>query len=157
MIGVAMALLLCSSVAAAGDFDWIKDFNITAQADPSGFRARLATRFQIGEAKINAVIGNVREPADAYMVLRFGEISHHPPERVMREYQSGKGKGWGVLAKSLGIKPGSKEFHALKNGHDLDDRQRGRDKGADKRKGKEGKGKEERDREDKGKGGRGKN
>lgn len=159
VIGVVMALLLCSSVAIAGEFDWIKDFNITAQVDPSGFRARLATRFQIGEAKINAVIGNVREPADAYMVLRLGELSNHPPERVMREYQSGKGKGWGLLAKSLGIKPGSKEFHALKNGHDLDDRQRGKDKGADKGKGKEGKGKQDRDRdrEDKGKGGRGRN
>jgi hypothetical protein len=28
---------------------------------------------------------------------------------------------WGVLAKSLGIKPGSKEFHALKRGQDLYD------------------------------------
>jgi hypothetical protein len=27
-----------------------------------------------------------------------------------------KGQGWGVIAKSLGIKPGSPEFHALKRG-----------------------------------------
>jgi hypothetical protein len=27
-----------------------------------------------------------------------------------------KGKGWGVIAKNLGIKPGSAEFHALKRG-----------------------------------------
>jgi len=141
VIGIALALLLCSSLAVAGDFDWTKDFNITAQADPSGFRARLATRFQIGDAKISTVIGNVREPADAYMVLRLGELSHHPPERVLEEYRSKKGKGWGVLAKSLGIKPGSKEFHALKKGHDLDDRKQGRDRGTDKKKGKEPKGK----------------
>ena len=31
------------------------------------------------------------------------------------------GKGWGNLAKTLGIKPGSREFHALKRGHDLYD------------------------------------
>ena len=36
-----MMLLSVSSVAIAGDFDWIKDLNIQAQADPSGFRARL--------------------------------------------------------------------------------------------------------------------
>jgi hypothetical protein len=28
-------------------------------------------------------------------------------------------KGLGAIAISLGIKPGSKEFHALKQGHDL--------------------------------------
>ena len=36
-----------------------------------------------------------------------------------KRYKSDKGKGWGVLAKSLGIKPGSQEFHALKSGDDL--------------------------------------
>jgi hypothetical protein len=53
------------------------------------------------------------------MVLRLGEMSNKPPEFVPREYKSVKGKDWGVLAKSLGIKPGSKEFHALKRGQDL--------------------------------------
>jgi hypothetical protein len=42
-----------------------------------------------------------------------------PPDYVLERYKSGRGKGWGVLAKSLGIKPGSKEFHALKRGDDL--------------------------------------
>jgi hypothetical protein len=31
-------------------------------------------------------------------------------------YKQSKGKGWGVIAKELGIKPGSPEFHALKRG-----------------------------------------
>jgi len=35
-------------------------------------------------------------------------------------YQGRKGNGWGVLAKQLGIKPGSDAFKALKAGHDLD-------------------------------------
>jgi hypothetical protein len=35
---------------------------------------------------------------------------------VVREYKAHKGQGWGVIAKNLGIKPGSKEFHALKKG-----------------------------------------
>jgi len=114
-----MVLLIYPSLTMAGDFDWLKDLSITAQADPSGFRAQLATRFQIGDAKISAVIGNVERPADAYMVLRLGEIANLPPESVIEKYKSSKGQGWGALAKSLGIKPGSKEFHALKNGHDL--------------------------------------
>jgi len=48
-------------------------------------------------------------------------------------------KAGGALAKSLGIKPGSKEFHALKNGNDFYD-DKGKDKGKSKDKG-QGKGK----------------
>ena len=119
VFGVTLILLLFSSIAIAKDFGWVDDFNIQAQADPSGFRARLATRFQIGDAQISAVLSNVSSPADAYIVFRLGEMSGYPTDRVMGEYKSGKGKGWGVIAKSLGIKPGSKEFHALKRGQDL--------------------------------------
>jgi len=118
-VAVVVVVLVAASTAFAGDFDWMKDFNIRAQADPSGFRAQLAARFKIGDAEINAVIGNTERPADAYMVFRLGEMSHQPVDHVMTRYKTGKGKGWGALAKSLGIKPGSKEFHALKRGHDL--------------------------------------
>ncbi|MGI9569230.1 MAG: hypothetical protein ACR2PH_05725, partial [Desulfobulbia bacterium] len=75
---VPMALLLFSSVVVAGDFDWIRDFNIQAEADPSGFRERLATRFKISDAQIKIVLNNIEEPGDGYMVLRFGEMSNQP-------------------------------------------------------------------------------
>ncbi len=39
------------------------------------------------------------------MVLRLGEMSGKPIEDVITKYKSGKGKGWGSLAKSLGIIP----------------------------------------------------
>jgi hypothetical protein len=131
---VSMALLLFSSAVVAGDFDWISNFNIQAEANPSGFRARLATRFKIGDAQIKIVLNNVEKPADAYMVLRLGEMSSQPIESVIEEYKSGKDKGWGALAKSLGIKPGSKEFHVLKRGHDLyDQKPNGKSKGKGKK------------------------
>ena len=116
------ALLLCfilTPVSMAGDFDWIKDFNIKAEADPSGFKAKLEARFNIGNAEINTVLSTVDNSADAYIVFRLAEMSGQPTEKIIRKYKSGKGKGWGVLAKSLGIKPGSKEFKALKNGEDF--------------------------------------
>jgi hypothetical protein len=134
-----MELLLVASVAFAGDFDWIKDFNIKAEADPSGFRASLGARFQIGDVEIKTVLGNVEKPADAYMLLRLEEMSNQPIDHVIEKYKAGKGKGWGVLAKSLGIKPGSKDFHALKQGQDLydkKDRGKGKVKGTGKDKGK---------------------
>jgi len=119
MLTGLMVFLFVSSTALAGDFDWLKDLNIKAEVDPAGFRAQLAVRFKIGNAEINTIISNMKKPADAYMVLRLGEMSHQPTDHVIKQYRSGKGQGWGVLAKSLGIKPGSKEFHALKRGHDL--------------------------------------
>lgn len=128
-----MFLVFGTEMGMAGDFDWIKDFNIRAEADPSGFRVRLGTRFQIGDTEVNAVIGNVEKPADAYMVCRLAEMSGKPIDYVMKEYKTGKTKGWGVIAKNLGIKPGSKEFHALKQGDDL---YAGKEAGKPKSKGK---------------------
>lgn len=118
---IPMFFLIIMPINAAVDFDWLKDFNIKAEADPSGFRARLGVRFKIGNVEIDAVVSNVEEPADAYMVFRLGEMSKHSTGYVLEKYKAGKGKGWGNLAKTLGIKPGSKEFHALKRGHDLYD------------------------------------
>jgi len=114
-----LALLVFSSAAIAGEFSWIKDFNIQAQADPSGFKARLATRFKIAEANVTAVLSNFATPADAYISLRLGEMSGRTTDYVIDRYKQDKGKGWGKLARRLGIKPGSEEFHALKQGQDL--------------------------------------
>ncbi len=116
---VMLAFVLLASVVAAGDFDWTKDLNIRAEADRDGFRAQLSTRFKIGNAQVKVVLGNVNSPADAYIVLRLGEMSSKPIDYVLSKYRTEKNKGWGVLAKSLGIKPGSKEFHALKQGSDI--------------------------------------
>jgi hypothetical protein len=114
-----IALFAVSSAAIASDFGWTRDYNIEAQADPSGFRAKLATRFNLGDVQINAMLSNFDSPADAYIMLRLGEMSGRPTGYVVEKHRNNKGKGWGALAKSLGIKPGSEEFHALKRGHDL--------------------------------------
>ncbi len=135
LLVILMALLLSSSITSAGDFDWIRDFNIKAKADPSGLRARLEARFQVGDIKIRTVLGNVEKPSDAYMLLRLGEMSNQPIDYVIEKYKVKKGKGWGVLAKSLGIKPGSKDFHALKESQNLY-YDKNRDKGKMKNRGK---------------------
>jgi len=114
--------LMCfilAPLSMAGDFEWINDFNIKAEADPSGFKAKLETRFNIGGAEVNAVLSTVDNSADAYILFRLGEMSGQSTQEIIRKYKSGNRKGWGVLAKSFGIKPGSKEFKALKNGEDI--------------------------------------
>jgi hypothetical protein len=46
-----MMLLFVSSAALASDFDWLPDLNISAEADPSGFRAQLAARTAPAKAR----------------------------------------------------------------------------------------------------------
>ena len=125
---VLMTVFFVPSILLAADFAWMSNFNIQAQTDPSGFRAKIGARFSIGDAQITTVLGNFPQPADAYVALRLGEMSGRPIDVVTEQYQKNRGRGWGVLAKSLGIKPGSPEFHALKRGDDLYDR-KGKGKG----------------------------
>lgn len=122
-----MTLLALSITANAADFDWTGDFNTQAQADPVDFRARLADRFGLDDFQVITLLTIFDSPADAYIMLRFGEmqgilkkkISREQGIAVIRKYRRNKGRGWGVMAESLGVKPGSKEFSELKEGHDL--------------------------------------
>ena len=120
LLSVVLIIFFTATVASAGDFDWTRDLNIKAEVDPSGFRAQLSTRFKIGDAQVKVVLGKVDRPADAYMVFRLGELSSRSADYVLNKYKTEKSNGWGALAKSLGIKPGSREFHALKQGSDID-------------------------------------
>lgn len=100
---------------ASSDLDtFIKNLNLEAQADLGGFKARLSTQFGVSIPNIEDLMTRVETPGDAYMCFRVAQVASKPVEVVLREYHAHKGKGWGVIAKNLGIKPGSKEFHKLK-------------------------------------------
>jgi len=119
---LSLLLLACLTIpmpAIAGDFDWLKQLNLTAGNDLSDFRATLDTRFHVGDAQVRVVLSNVTSPADSYMVLRLSELSDRPVDDVLDVYRNNHDGGWGVVARHLGIKPGSRAFHALKRGHDL--------------------------------------
>lgn len=131
MISILFLLLsiaFFATIANSADFPWIPDFNKRAASDLVEFRASLSARFNVGPAQIDAVIGRVPTPADVYLIFRFGEMSGRSPEYILGKYKEEK-RGWGALAQSLGIKPGSREFHALKQGHDLHKIQGGPSKG----------------------------
>ena len=58
-------------------------------------------------------------PGDAYYACLIARELGWPCTRVVDAYERearGRGRGWGVLAQELGIRPGSSAFHALKNG-----------------------------------------
>ncbi len=131
-----LSLSLSSPAFAASDLDgFINRLNVEAKADLGAFKVRLSSQFGVPVPKVEAILATVATPGDAYMCFRVGQVASQPVETVTKEYQANKGKGWGVIAKNLGIKPGSKEFHALKKG-DLNDEDASPSKGKGKGKGK---------------------
>ena len=113
---MALALFCGSAVAGGGIDGFLSSLNVQARADLNGFAAKVSAQFGVPQAQVQATIGTVRDPADAFMVYQLGQMTSRPPETVVKVYQANRGKGWGVIAKELGIKPGSAEFHALKRG-----------------------------------------
>ncbi len=117
ILAVMMLILVSSPAVAGGGLDsFLNDLNIQARADMNGFSAKISAQFGVPVPKVQAVIRIVDTPADAFMCFQLGEMSRRPYDTVTQVYQTHKGKGWGVIAKNLGIKPGSPEFHALKRG-----------------------------------------
>jgi len=55
-------------------------------------------------------------PADVYMMGTLAQLSGKSFADVARTYEANRGQGWGNVARQLGIKPGSAQFHQLKNG-----------------------------------------
>jgi hypothetical protein len=100
------------------------DLNIEAEGNLSEFLSRLSISFNISEESLEPlIIEEEMTPADVYMTVAIAEITETPVNEVVEEYKNSQGQGWGVVAKRLGIKPGSKEFHLLKQGTlgELDD------------------------------------
>ncbi|WP_224983581.1 hypothetical protein [Geomonas agri] len=117
MILLAVALLVPAAVFAGGLEVFLSNVNVQARTDMPGFSMGLSAQFGVPVTQVQTVIRAVPEPADAFMVLQLGQMSHRSPESVLAVYQPNRKKGWGAIAKGLGIKPGSREFHALKSGN----------------------------------------
>lgn len=117
LFSLAAILLGVSSVARADLNGFLKDVNIQARADMENFTIKLSKQFNISDADVRLIIKASTNPADAFMILQIGQMAHAEPMTVLKKYQDNKGKGWGVLAREMGIKPGSREFHALKRGN----------------------------------------
>ena len=114
----AVCLFLFGSAAAAhADLNaFLSGLNVQAQADLPGFKTRLAAQFGVSLPTVESIITQVRLPGDAFLCLQLGQMTRVPLGKVVETYQHSHGKGWGVIAKELGIKPGSSDFHALKRG-----------------------------------------
>lgn len=111
-------LLLCLATAAWASLDsFMANLNVQARADLPGFKAGISAQFGVPLPQVDMVFAQVAAPADVFMTFQLGQMANKPAPVVLQTYHTSKSKGWGVMAKELGIKPGSAEFHALKSGN----------------------------------------
>ena len=86
-----------------------------AKASYASFKLELSKNYTVPVAKIDRLKLEVgMSGGDIYMCLELSRISRKAIDDVVVLYRENKERGWGYIAKELGIKPGSAEFHQLK-------------------------------------------
>jgi len=88
--------------------------NSDAKSDLPSFKASLNTEFSVSTKKVDYMLSLNMAPGEIYISLSVANIGGKPIDDVIDCYKRNKSKGWGYIAKEMGIKPGSAEFHALK-------------------------------------------
>jgi hypothetical protein len=131
---LALSLMLTATPAVADDyafgFDprsgdaWIDaqlgDVNVFARGNLDGYVDEVvvstgAPRYYVQEM----VVDRGWAPGDVYYACLIARQLGRPCAYVVDAYERemrGRGRGWGALAQELGIRPGTAEFHALKDG-----------------------------------------
>lgn len=90
-----------------------------ASVNFSLFKSDVSVTYNISEKRIDSwSVEFGMKAGDIYLALEIGKILKKTPDEVVKAYTTNKQKGWGAIAKELGIKPGSPEFHALKGSAD---------------------------------------
>lgn len=144
---IFLALLLLANISFGQDYNSgdteldanLKIVNTNANKDLAAFKLDLTKTFNVPMPKVEACFKVGMAPADAFMAFQISKIAKKPIEDVITVYKTSKSKGWGAMAKELGIKPGSAEFHALKG--KAKDKSKGNSKSKDKAAGDKGNGK----------------
>lgn len=94
----------------------VKHVDVDAEADIAGYKVRLGAEYGADPKDIDDLMRVYQmPPSDLLTAYELARLCKTPVSIVAREYRQNKGKGWGVMAHNLGIKPGSPAFHALKN------------------------------------------
>ncbi len=93
--------------------NFLHQVNNDAKKDASAFTNMVVSKFNVAKKDVEKLLIDMI-PGDVYMAAQVASIIVKPVTEVSATYQKNKGKGWGAIAKEMGIKPGSAEFHALK-------------------------------------------
>lgn len=94
----------------------LTELNAAARLDFGSYRTNIGLSYNLSESKIDYLNVSLRmQPSDIFMAAELSILCGKPVDHVVVVYQKHKHRGWGYIAKELGIKPGSPQFKALKN------------------------------------------
>lgn len=88
--------------------------NTEANTNLTAFKTDFAKTYSVTTSKIDELMKKGMAISDVFMTLEIAKITKKPVDTVVKSYEVNKKKGWGAIAKEMGIKPGSPEFHQLK-------------------------------------------
>ncbi len=92
----------------------LNELNASAQVDLGGFTAEITLQWGVSSTQVSAALTQGLAPAEVFVAAFLAQTSQKPLDTVVVAYKKDKKAGWGALAKTLGIKPGSTAFKALK-------------------------------------------
>jgi hypothetical protein len=130
-LALAAALAAAAGTASAQDFTfgwnprsgdvwmdtWLGDMNDYGYRYREPFIDEMARYHGAPRDLVSDLLINRRwAPGDVYMACSIASIIGRPCRYVVEQYERDHGQGWGAIAKRMGIKPGSAEFHRLKQG-----------------------------------------
>lgn len=109
-------ILLTAGFAQATVDVYVSDLNIYASKKFNNFKAEISARYGISGSRFDVMLKKVDSPGDLAVALWIGTKSQKSIDDVVKKLRLHRGKGWGVVAKEMGIKPGSAAFKELKAG-----------------------------------------
>jgi hypothetical protein len=130
-LSLALVLAAAGQTAHAQDFtfgwnprsgdvwmdSWLGDMNRYGQRYRDPFVDEMVRYHGAPRDLVVDLLGPRRwAPGDVWMACNIASIIGRPCRYVVDVYERDHGNGWGNIAKQLGIKPGSAEFHRLKKG-----------------------------------------
>lgn len=92
----------------------LKVVNTSGNKNLSTFKLDITKSFGVPMPKVDLCFAAGMNAGDVYFAFELSSISRKPIETIITSYKKNKSKGWGVIAKEMGIKPGSDAFHKLK-------------------------------------------
>lgn len=113
---ISLTIFIPTAGADSGLDLALTELNAAARLDFGSYKANIGLSYNLSASKIEYMHVSLRmQPSDIFMVAELSVLCGMPIDRVVVVYQKNKHKGWGQIAKQLGIKPGSAKFHALKS------------------------------------------
>jgi hypothetical protein len=95
---------------------WLGDMNRYGHRYRDPFIDELVRYHGAPRDLIEDLLGRGWAPGDVYFACALARLVGQPCREVVDVWERDHGQGWGAVAKRMGIKPGSPEFHRLKRG-----------------------------------------